>query len=479
MQPTTNDLNPITIQSPLAPRAIFKAYDIRGIVGKTLTPKIVEAIGHALGSEARQRGQVEICIGYDGRLSGPELAAALSEGIRKAGINVVNLGMVATPMVYFAAFHLNNNCGVMVTGSHNPPDYNGLKMVLAGETLSNASIQSLRHRIEYNLYAYGDGLERNYDIAPSYIAKIQADIKLARPMQVAVDCGNGVAGAFAKTLYNAIGCRVDELFCEVDGNFPNHHPDPSVPENLADLTAALKTTRAEIGLAFDGDGDRLGVVTKDGNIIYPDRQLLLFAEDVLSRNKGANIIFDVKSTRNLAPWIQRLGGKPIMWKTGHSLVKAKIKETNAALAGEMSGHVFFNDNDANGKKRWYGFDDGLYAGARLLEILSYFANPSEILNALPDSVSTPEQHINMQEGEPHALIAKLQKTAKFADASEIITIDGLRVEYADGFGLMRASNTTPVIVLRFEADNEAALTRIQAQFRDVIWAAAPQVALPF
>ena len=479
MQPTANNLNPITIQSPLAPRPIFKAYDIRGIVGKTLTPKIVEAIGHALGSEARQRGQHEICIGYDGRLSGSELAEALSQGIRKAGINVVNLGMVVTPMVYFAAFHLNNNCGVMVTGSHNPPDYNGLKMVLAGETLSNESIQSLRHRIEYNRYSYGDGLERNYDIAPNYIAAIQADIKLARPMQITVDCGNGVAGAFAKQLYSAIGCRVDELFCEVDGHFPNHHPDPSVPENLTDLIAALKTTRAEIGLAFDGDGDRLGVVTKDGNIIYPDRQLLLFAEDVLQRNKGANIIFDVKSTRNLNPWIHKLGGNPIMWKTGHSLVKAKIKETNAALAGEMSGHVFFNDKDANGKKRWYGFDDGLYAGARLLEILSRFANPSEVLNNLPDSVSTPEQHINMQEGEPHALIAQLQKTATFEGATEIITIDGLRVEYADGFGLMRPSNTTPVIVLRFEADNEAALARIQAQFREVLWDAAPHVALPF
>ena len=479
MQPTANNLNPITIQSPLAPRAIFKAYDIRGIVGKTLTPKIVESIGHALGSEARQRGQSEICIGYDGRLSGPELAEALSQGIRKAGINVVNLGMVATPMVYFAAFHLNNNCGVMVTGSHNPPDYNGLKMVLAGETLSNESIQSLRHRIEYSRYSYGDGLERNYDIAPSYIAAIQADIKLTRPMQITVDCGNGVAGAFAKQLYNAIGCRVEELFCEVDGHFPNHHPDPSVPENLADLIAALKTTRAEIGLAFDGDGDRLGVVTKDGNIIYPDRQLLLFAEDVLQRNKGANIIFDVKSTRNLNPWIHKLGGNPIMWKTGHSLVKAKIKETNAALAGEMSGHVFFNDKDANGRKRWYGFDDGLYAGARLLEILSRFANPSEVLNNLPDSVSTPEQHIHMQEGEPHALIAQLQKTATFAGATEIITIDGLRVEYTDGFGLMRPSNTTPVIVLRFEADNEAALARIQTQFREVIWDAAPNVALPF
>ena len=479
MQPTANDLNPITIQSPLAPRSIFKAYDIRGIVGKTLTPAIVEAIGHALGSEAKQRGQTEICIGYDGRLSGPELADALSTGIRKAGINVVNLGMVATPMVYFAAFHLNNNCGVMVTGSHNPPDYNGLKMVLAGETLANESIQRLRHRIEYKMFTYGDGLERSYDIAPSYIAAIQADIKLARPMQVAVDCGNGVAGAFAKTLYNAIGCRVDELFCEVDGHFPNHHPDPSVPENLADLAAALKTTRAEIGLAFDGDGDRLGVVTKEGNIIYPDRQLLLFAEDVLSRNKGANIIFDVKSTRNLSPWIHKLGGKPIMWKTGHSLVKAKIKETNAALAGEMSGHVFFNDKDASDKKRWYGFDDGLYAGARLLEILSRFANPSDVLNNLPDSVSTPEQHINMQEGEPHKLIAQLQKTATFEGATEIITIDGLRVEYADGFGLMRPSNTTPVIVLRFEADNEIALKRIQAQFREVIWDAAPHVALPF
>jgi phosphomannomutase/phosphoglucomutase len=461
------------------PKEIFKAYDIRGIVGKTLTPNIVEAIGHALGSEARLRAQNEICIGYDGRLSGPELAEALSQGIRKAGVNVVNLGMVVTPMVYFATYHLKNNCGVMVTGSHNPPDYNGLKMVLAGETLSNESIQSLRHRIEQNQLTYGDGLERSYDIAPNYIAEIKADINLARPLQVAVDCGNGVAGAFAKQLYNAIGCHVDELFCEVDGHFPNHHPDPSVPENLKDLIEALKTTRAEIGLAFDGDGDRLGVVTKDGNIIYPDRQLLLFAQDVLSRNAGANIIFDVKSTRNLSPWIRELGGNPIMWKTGHSLVKAKIKETDAALAGEMSGHIFFNDKDIHGKKRWYGFDDGLYAGARLLEILSNFANASEILNCLPDSVSTPEQHIQMKEGEPHALIAQLQKSAQFAGAREIITIDGLRVEYADGFGLMRASNTTPVIVLRFEADNEKALKHIQAQFRDVIWNEAPNVALPF
>ncbi|CAN4269561.1 {ManB} Phosphomannomutase [Methylophilaceae bacterium] len=461
------------------PKEIFKAYDIRGIVGKTLTPEIVELIGHALGSEAKKRGQTEICIGYDGRLSGPELAHALSSGIRKAGINVVNLGMVATPMVYFAAYHLNTHCGVMVTGSHNPPDYNGLKMVLDGETLSNESIQSLRQRIEQKNFTYGDGVERNYAITEDYISTIQADIKLTRPMQIAVDCGNGVAGAFAKNLYNSIGCRVDELFCEVDGHFPNHHPDPSIPENLVDLANLLQTSSAEIGLAFDGDGDRLGIVTKDCQIIYPDRQLLLFAEDVLSRNKGATIIFDVKSTRNLSPWIRKYGGNPLMWKTGHSLVKAKIKETNAALAGEMSGHLFFNDADINGKKRWYGFDDGLYAGARMLEILSQFANPSDILNSLPDSFSTPEQHIQMNEGEPHALIASLQKSANFEGAVEVITIDGLRVEYPDGFGLMRPSNTAPVIVLRFEADSVAALKRIQAQFREVILGTAPHLALPF
>ncbi|MEQ1600883.1 MAG: phosphomannomutase/phosphoglucomutase [Methylophilaceae bacterium] len=454
------------------PKEIFKAYDIRGIIDKTLTPEIVEAIGHAIGSEATARRQTQICIGYDGRLSGPDLAAALSRGIRKSGIHVINLGMVATPMVYFAACHLGTNCGVMVTGSHNPPDYNGLKMVLAGETLSGATIQGLRLRIEQNQLFIGQGTESSYDIAPEYIAKIADHIKLARPLKIAVDCGNGVAGAYAKKLYETLGCQVEELFCEVDGQFPNHHPDPSVPENLSDLVTVLKTGSAEIGLAFDGDGDRLGVVTKDGSIIYPDRQLMLFAEDVLKREPGATIIFDVKSTRNLTPWIAARGGKPLLWKTGHSLVKAKMKETGAALAGEMSGHTFF-------KERWYGFDDGLYSGARLLEILSRFDNPSAVLNSLPDSVSTPEQHIQMQEGEPHTLIAHLQATAKFEGATEVITIDGLRVEYADGFGLMRPSNTTPVVVLRFEADSEVALQRIQAQFKALILAAAPQVNLPF
>jgi phosphomannomutase / phosphoglucomutase len=456
---------------PAIAKEIFKAYDIRGVIGKTLTADAVEAIGHALGSEAVARRQKTICVGYDGRLSSPQLATALSAGIRKAGIDVINLGLVATPVLYFSTYQLDTLCGVMVTGSHNPPDYNGLKMVLAGETLSGEAIQNLRKRIIENNLATGTGKESSYHIDDEYIARITSHIQLTRPMHITVDCGNGVAGAFAKKLYEALGCQVEELFCEVDGNFPNHHPDPSIPDNLADLIHTLKTASSEIGLAFDGDGDRLGVVTKQGNIIYPDRQLLLFAEDVLKRAPNATIIYDVKSTRHLAPWIKAHGGKPLMWKTGHSLMKAKMQETGAALGGEMSGHIFF-------KERWYGFDDGLYAGARLLEILSQSTDASAILNALPNSLSTPEQHIHMQEGEAHTLIAQLQNTAKFADA-DVITIDGLRVEYTDGFGLMRPSNTTPVITLRFEADNEVALQRIQAQFKTVILQAAPHLQLPF
>jgi len=455
-----------------APPEIFKAYDIRGIVGKSLTAEIVESIGHAIGSEAAARKQHTIAIGRDGRLSGVEFAQALARGIQKSGINVIDVGRVATPMVYFAAYQLNTDCGVMITGSHNPPDYNGLKMVLAGETLSGDTIQSLRTRIETGNLAHGAGSYAQYDIAPEYIARIVSDIKLARPMKVTVDCGNGVAGDFAALLYRQLGCEVTELFCEVDGNFPNHHPDPSDPHNLQDLIAALRDNDSELGLAFDGDGDRLGVVTKDGNIIYPDRQLMLFAADVLSRNPGAEIIFDVKSTRNLFSWIREHGGKPLLWKTGHSLVKAKMKETGALLAGEMSGHVFF-------KERWYGFDDGLYTGARLLEILSKVDCPNRTLNTLPDAVSTPELHIKLQEGENHALIARIGKEAQFTDTKEIITIDGLRVEYADGFGLMRASNTTPVIVLRFEADDVDALARIQQDFRRVLLDANAGLQLPF
>ena len=454
------------------PKEIFKAYDIRGIVGKTLTSQVVEAIGHAIGSEATARRQKTIAIGRDGRLSGPELIAALARGIQKSGINVIDVGCVATPMVYFAAYQLNTNCAVMLTGSHNPPDYNGLKMVLAGETLSGETIQQLRLRIEQNDLTHGNGNYSQRDISADYIARIVSDIKLSRPMHITVDCGNGVAGAYVANLYRQLGCTVQEMYCKVDGHFPNHHPDPSDPHNLQDLITALRDNESELGLAFDGDGDRLGVVTKDGNIIYPDRQLMLYAADVLSRNPGAEIIFDVKSTRNLFDWIRKHGGKPTLWKTGHSLVKAKMKETGALLAGEMSGHVFF-------KERWYGFDDGLYTGARLLEILSKVHNPSATLNALPDAICTPELHIHTAEGENHALLAQLQKSAKFNDAKEIITLDGLRVEYADGFGLARPSNTTPVIVLRFEADSEAALQHIQNDFRRIFQQAAPHLKLPF
>ena len=454
------------------PREIFKAYDIRGIVGKTLTPAIVETIGRAIGSELIARGRRDIVTGRDGRLSGPELSAALSRGMRAAGVNVIDVGQVATPMVYFAAHHFDTQSGVMLTGSHNPPDYNGLKIVLAGETLSGDAIQALRTRAENGQLASGAGTYRQENIAEQYIGRIASDVKLARPMKIAIDCGNGVGGATAPALFRRLGCEVSELFCDVDGNFPNHHPDPSVPENLQDLIAALASSDAEIGLAFDGDADRLGVVSKRGEIIYPDRQLMLFAADVLSRVPGSPIIFDVKSTRNLFGWITRHGGKPILWKTGHSLVKKKMKEIDAPLAGEMSGHVFF-------KERWYGFDDGLYAGARLLEILSKERDLDATLAALPDAVSTPELHIKLDEGENYSLIEKLRDTARFDNPREVITIDGLRVEYADGFGLARASNTTPVMVLRFEADTDAALKRIQADFRRVLLAAKPDAVLPF
>jgi phosphomannomutase/phosphoglucomutase len=454
------------------PPEIFKAYDIRGIVGTTLTPAIVEIIGRAIGSELLERGRGDIVIGRDGRLSGPDLAAALARGLRAAGVNVIDVGRVATPMLYFAAHHFDTLSGAMITGSHNPPQYNGIKIMLAGETLAGAAIQALRARAEAGKLASGAGTYREENIAAQYLDRVVGGIKLARPMKIAVDCGNGVPGATAPELFRRLGCTVQELFCEVDGNFPNHHPDPSVPENLKDLIAALKNGDAEIGLAFDGDGDRLGVVTRRGDIIFPDRQLMLYAADVLSRNPGATIIYDVKSTRNLKPWIEQHGGKPLLWKTGHSFIKAKLKETGALLAGEMSGHTFF-------KERWYGFDDGMYAGARLLEILSRSADPGAVLQALPDAINTPELQIKLNEGENYALIAELQKSARFDHPLEVNTIDGLRVEYADGFGLARSSNTTPVVVLRFEADNEAALKRIQADFRRVILAAKPDAKLPY
>src|SRR5437660_6402673 len=382
---------------PHLPPEIFKAYDIRGIVGRTLTPEIVRIVGRALGTLAAERGRDTLVIGRDGRLSGPALSAALADGIRATGANVVDVGMVTTPMSYFAAQHLETQCSVMVTGSHNPPDYNGLKMVIDGDTLSGDDIQALKQRIESGALRAGPiaGTHRLYDIAVPYLDRIVGDVSLVRPMRIAVDCGNGIAGAFAPLLFRRLGCEVNEMFCDVDGTFPNHHPDPSRLENLADLIAHVRAERLELGFAFDGDGDRLGVVTKDGHVIYADRQLMLFAADVLAREPGATVIYDVKSTRNLKPWIARHGGKSLLWKTGHSLIKGKMKEVGAALAGEMSGHTFF-------KERWYGFDDGLYAGARLLEILSRHVDPSALLNALPDSLSTPEINVTSDGESPHA-----------------------------------------------------------------------------
>lgn len=458
--------------------SVFKAYDIRGVVDETLTETTCYQVGRALGHLAKSRGVMEAVVGRDGRLSGPRLCTALAHGLMDAGLNVVDVGMVATPLVYYATFLLNNGTGVQVTGSHNPPEYNGLKMMVAGETLHGETIQGLLHWIQDNKPAPEDelgcarGTYREMSVWTPYLQHILGDVKLARPMKIAVDCGNGVAGAFAKELYEALGCEVIELFCEVDGTFPNHHPDPAHPENLQDLIECLKNTDAEIGLAFDGDGDRLGVVTNDGEIIYPDRQLILFARDVLSRNPGATVIYDVKCSRHVAKAVLEAGGVPLMWKTGHSLVKAKLKETGAPLAGEMSGHVFF-------KERWFGFDDGLYAGVRLLEILSRTENPSAVLNALPNSLSTPELQLHMAEGDNFKLVSTLQVQGVFPSSERVVTIDGVRAEYTDGFGLARPSNTTPVVVMRFEADNPQALERIQHEFKAAILLIAPGVQLPF
>jgi phosphomannomutase/phosphoglucomutase len=455
-------------------KTIFKAYDIRGVIDSTLDAGIATRIGQAFGRAALAKGEQTVVIGRDGRLSGPELAAALAAGLQAAGVNVIDLGVVATPMLYYATHELDARSGIMVTGSHNPPNYNGFKMVLAGEAIHGETITALFNSIAQHdgSAAAVPGSYRTHDIRQAYLDRIIGDVRLARPIKIAVDCGNGVAGAFAGDLFRGMGCEVIELFCEVDGTFPNHHPDPAHPENLQDLIRCLASTDAEIGIAFDGDGDRLGVVTKDGQIIYPDRQMMLFAADVLTRHPGAQILYDVKCTRHLGPWIEQHGGEALMWKTGHSLVKAKLRETGAPLGGEMSGHIFFKD-------RWYGFDDGLYSGARLLELLTRVDDPSALLNALPIANSTPELHLHLEEGENVALIDKLRSDARFAGSERIVGIDGLRVEYADGFGLARSSNTTPVVVLRFEAETPEALERIQGEFRRVILAAKADAQLPF
>jgi len=455
------------------PHSSFKAYDIRGVVPAALNPEFARELGRGLAARAHAAGVSTMVVGRDGRLSSPELAGALQEGMRQGGIDTIDVGQVPTPLVYFAAYTLKTGSGVAVTGSHNPPEYNGFKMMMGGRTLHGDAILALRDEVAAGpKHATQPGKATSVDILTPYLARVLGDIKLARPMKIAIDCGNGVAGAVAPQLFRGLGCEVTELFCEVDGTFPNHHPDPAEPHNLEDLIHCVKTTDCEIGLAFDGDGDRLGVVTKSGQIIWPDRQLILYARDVLERCPGETIIYDVKCSRHVAVQIRAAGGKPLMWQTGHSLIKAKLAETGAPLAGEMSGHVFF-------KERWFGFDDGLYTGARLLEILSRSADPSAVLEALPQGVSTPELKLEMREGEPHALIKRLQTEGVFEGASEIVRIDGLRADYPDGFGLARASNTTPVVVLRFEGDTADALARIQAAFRKQLLALAPHVKLPF
>ena len=451
---------------------IFKAYDIRGIVGQSLTVDIVEQIGRAIGTEALAAGDRAVVVGRDGRLSGPAIAAALMDGICAAGCDAVDIGMVPTPLTYFATHALDIGSAVSVTGSHNPPDYNGLKVMIGTHTLAAERIQDLRKRIENQAFSVGAGQRRKEDVVPEYMRRVIADIQLKRPLRVVTDCGNGVAGMAAPQLMRDIGCDVVELFSEVDGTFPNHHPDPSVADNLVPLIEAVHREEADLGVAFDGDGDRLGVVTNSGQVIWPDRQMILFARDILSRNPGAKIIYDVKCTRLLPAAIEDAGGDALMWKTGHSFIKAKLRETGGAFAGEMSGHLFF-------KERWYGFDDALYAAARLCEVLSNDSRvPSAVFAEIPDTVNTPELRLEMQEGEHHALIGELVAEGDFSDG-HICNIDGVRVDFEDGFGLARASNTTPTVILRFEADTEAALRRIQDLYRTQILALRPELTLPF
>lgn len=452
---------------------IFRAYDIRGVVGETLSVEVAERIGQAIGTVLEEQGLTDIVVGRDGRLSGPELSDGLIEGLRKAGRNVIDIGMAPTPVAYFAAYHLRTGSSVAVTGSHNPPDYNGFKIVVGGQTLSGDAITDLYARInEKRLHradAYGTLQQR--DVAADYIQRIADDVQMDRPLKVVVDAGNGVAGDIAPKLLEAIGAEVIPLYCDVDGNFPNHHPDPSEPHNLEDLIQTVKRFDADIGLAFDGDGDRLGVVTKEGEIIFPDRLLMLFAADVLERNPGALIIYDVKCTGKLQGWVLSHGGTPLMWQTGHSLIKAKMRETGAELAGEMSGHFFFQE-------RWYGFDDGLYSAARLLEVLAARAEtPSETLNALPNALSTPEIKVPVA-GSPHEIVAKFVASAQF-EGARLTTIDGLRADWEDGWGLVRASNTTPILVLRFEADNKEVLARIKDDFRAHLSKVAPEIKATF
>ncbi len=469
------DIKEIPKPAPVAvDRSIFRAYDIRGVVGRTLDRNVAELIGQAIGTVMQEQRLREIVVGRDGRLSGPELMEGLIAGLRTAGIDVVDIGMVPTPVVYFGAYHLRAGCCVSLTGSHNPPDYNGFKIVIGGETLAGDAVLDLHTRIaERRLHtADAPGTLSERDVTPDYVMRIASDVQLGRPLRVVVDAGNGVAGEVGPRVLEAIGAEVEELYCEIDGTFPNHHPDPSEPHNLTDLISMVQRRGADLGIAFDGDGDRLGVVTRDGENIFPDRLLMLFAADVLERNPGAMIVYDVKCTGRLASHVLRHGGSPLMWKTGHSLIKAKMRETGAELAGEMSGHFFFAE-------RWYGFDDGIYAAARLLEILATAPEePDEVLRALPKGVSTPELKVEAPGGDPHAFVERFREGA-FFEGGRLSTIDGLRVDWPDGWGLVRASNTTPVLVMRFDADSAEALARIQQVFRARLLELAPELSLPF
>jgi phosphomannomutase/phosphoglucomutase len=452
--------------------SIFRAYDIRGIVGKTITEDTAYLIGRALGSQAREHGLDKFCVGRDGRLSGPALSAAVAHGLVDGGCEVIDVGAVPTPALYFATHEYRTGSGVMVTGSHNPPDYNGFKIMIGSETLSGHAIQGVRQRIEAKNFVSGRGERHTIDVLPAYVERIASDVHMKRRLKVVLDAGNGIAGRIAPELFARIGAEVVPLFCEVDGTFPNHHPDPGDPHNLEDLIRVVAETGADLGLAFDGDGDRLGVVTPQGEVIYPDRLLMLFARDVLSRVPGGTVIYDVKCTGHLAPEIERAGGRPLMWQTGHSLIKSKMKAENAPLAGEMSGHFFF-------KERWYGFDDGLYAGARLLEILAAQPKPAaDVFATLPKGVSTPELKVGMREGEHYAFIERFKANARF-DGATISAIDGIRADWPDGWGLVRCSNTTPCLVLRFDANGESALARIQGVFREQLLATDARLALPF
>ena len=458
--------------APTFPDSIFRAYDIRGVVPKTLTAETAYWIGRAIGSQSLAQGEPNVSVGRDGRLSGPELVERLIQGLADSGCHVSDVGLVPTPALYYAANVLAGKSGVMLTGSHNPSDYNGFKIVIAGDTLANEQIQALHTRLKTNDLTSGKGSITKVDILQRYSDEITRDVKLERRLKVVVDCGNGAAGVIAPQLLEALNCEVIPLFCEVDGNFPNHHPDPGKPENLVDLIAKVAEVGADVGLAFDGDGDRVGVVTNTGSIVFPDRLLMLFARDVVARNPGAEIIFDVKCTRRLTPLIKEYGGRPLMWKTGHSLIKKKMKETGALLAGEMSGHIFF-------KERWFGFDDGIYSAARLLEILSKRQETcEELFEAFPNDISTPEINIDVTDESKFSIIEALHD-AQWGDAAELTSIDGVRVDYPHGWGLVRASNTTPVLVLRFEAETEAELQRIKDVFHAQLKRVAPDLPLPF